>query len=56
MLQAFFTGLRKAGVPSAHVICGPDAKPYWERMAFRVAAEVLAAPGVVLSALSRPVS
>jgi len=47
--------LRKAGIPSAHVICGPSAAPFWERMAFRAAAFVEAAPGVKLSAMTRPV-
>jgi GNAT superfamily N-acetyltransferase len=55
LLRAFFDGLKKAGVPSAHVICGPAAAPFWERMAFRTAALVEAAPGVNLSALTRTV-
>jgi len=55
LLRAFFVELRKAGVPSAHVICGPAAASYWARMAFRTAATVEAAPGVVLSAMTRPV-
>ncbi len=53
MLRAFFADLRKAGVPSAHVICGPTGKPAWVSMAFRVEAEVEAVPGIVVSALSR---
>lgn len=55
LLRAFFAELRKAGVPSAHVICGPSAAPFWERMAFRTEAVVEAAPGVKLSAMARPV-
>lgn len=55
LLRTFFSELRKAGVPSAHVICGPSAAPFWERMAFRTAAVVEAAPGVRLSAMTRPV-
>lgn len=55
LLKAYFDELKKAGVPSAHVICGPAAAPYWERMGFRAEALVEAAPGVDLSALTRPV-
>lgn len=55
LLRAFFDELRKAGVPSAHVICGPAAAPFWERMGFRTEAAVEAAPGVVLSAMTRSV-
>ena len=56
MLRTFFAELGKTGVPSAHVICGPSAAPFWERMAFRTEATVQAAPGVILSAMARPVS
>jgi GNAT superfamily N-acetyltransferase len=56
LIRAFFAELRKAGVPSAHVICGPSAAPFWERMAFRTEATVQAVPGVVLSAMARPVT
>ncbi|MBI5246613.1 MAG: GNAT family N-acetyltransferase [Elusimicrobia bacterium] len=56
LIRFFFADLRKAGVPSAHVICGPSAAPFWERMAFRTEATVQAAPGVTLSAMARPVS
>jgi GNAT superfamily N-acetyltransferase len=55
LLRACFAELRKAGVPSAHVICGPSAAPFWERMAFRTEAVVEAAPGVKLRAMTRPV-
>jgi GNAT superfamily N-acetyltransferase len=55
LLRAFFAELKRAGVPSAHVICGPQAAPYWARMAFRVEATVEAAPGITLSAMTRPV-
>lgn len=55
LLQAFFAELRRAGVPSAHVICGPSAASFWQRMAFRAEAVVEAAPGVMLSAMTRPV-
>lgn len=56
MIREYFAELRRAGVPSAHIICGPSAAPFWERMAFRTEATVQAAPGVLLSAMSRPVS
>lgn len=54
LLRAFFAELRRAGVPSAHVICGPSAASYWQRMAFRAEAVVEAAPGIMLSAMTRP--
>ena len=55
LLHAFFAELRRAKVPSAHVICGPGAHFYFERMAFREEASVTPAPGVVLRAMTRPV-
>ena len=55
LLQAFFAELRRAGAPSAHAICGPAAFPFFERMAFRSAAEVRPVPGVILRAMTRPV-
>ena len=55
LLQAFFGELRRAGIPSAHLICGPKSRPFWERMCFRTEAEVPVAPGLVLSAMTRPV-
>ena len=55
LIRAFFAELSKARVASAHVICGPNAASFWERMAFRSEATVQAAPGVILSALARPV-
>lgn len=55
LLQAFFTELRRAGIPSAHLICGPRSLPFWERMCFRTEAEVAVAPGLVLRAMTRPV-
>lgn len=55
LLQAFFAELRRAVVPSAHLICGPDAFGFFERMAFRTEALVQPAPGVVLRAMARPV-
>lgn len=55
LLRAFFAELKKAGVPSAHVICGPAAAPFWERMAFRAEAVVEAAPGLKLRAMTRPI-
>ena len=55
LLRACFAELRRAGVPSAHVICGPSAAPFWERMAFRTEAVVEAAPGIKLRAMTRPV-
>lgn len=54
LIWEFFAALRKAGVSSVHVICGPTAAPAWTRMGFRLAATVEAAPGIVVSALSRP--
>jgi GNAT superfamily N-acetyltransferase len=55
LLQAFFSELRRAGVPSAHAICGPGAFPFFERMAFRAEAVVSPAPGLILRAMTRPV-
>jgi GNAT superfamily N-acetyltransferase len=55
LVEAFFAELRRAGVPSAHVFCGPGARGFFERLSFRAAAEVAPAPGVVLSAMIRPV-
>lgn len=55
LLKAYFDALREAGVPSVHVICGPAAAPFWERMAFRLEASVEAVPGLRLSAMTRPV-
>ena len=55
LLSAFFVELKAAGVPSAHVICGPDAAPFWEHMAFLTEASVEAAPGIVLRAMTRAV-
>ena len=55
LIAVFFAELRRAGVPSAHVICGPKAAPFWERAGFRVAATAPVVPGLELSALTRPV-
>ena len=55
LLQAFFSELRRAGVPSAHLICGPGAHVVFEKMAFREEAVVTPAPGVILRAMTRPV-
>lgn len=55
LLRTFFAELRRAGVPSAHLVCGPAAASYWERRGFRAEAVVDAAPGVRLSAMARPV-
>jgi len=55
LLRRFFAELRKAAVPSAHVICGPSSVFFWERMAFRAEAVVQVAPGLRLSAMTRPV-
>jgi len=52
LLGAFFAELRKAGVGSAHVVCGPNARPFWERVGFREYATVEAAPGLIVSALA----
>jgi N-acetylglutamate synthase-like GNAT family acetyltransferase len=54
LVQAFFARLRRAGVPSVHLICGPNAFGFFERMAFRAEALVSPAPGVVLRAMTRP--
>lgn len=55
LLQAFFAELRRAGVPSAHLFCGPDSYGFFERMAFRTEALTHPAPGVILRAMTRPV-
>lgn len=55
LVQSFFAELRRAAVPSAHVFCGPGAHGFFERMAFRAEAVVAPAPGVVLTAMARPV-
>ncbi|MDE2141644.1 MAG: GNAT family N-acetyltransferase [Elusimicrobia bacterium] len=55
LLQAFFAELRRAGAPSAHVICGPTSSAFFERMAFRAEALVTPAPGLTLRAMTRPV-
>ena len=55
LLQAFFAELRRAGVPSAHLICGPNSFAFFERMAFRAEALVQPVPGVTLRAMTRPV-
>jgi GNAT superfamily N-acetyltransferase len=55
LLQAFFAELRRAKVPSAHLVCGPNSHPFFERMAFRAEAVVSPAPGVILRAMTRPV-
>ena len=55
LLQAFFAELRRAGVPSAHLVCGPNSHPFFERMAFRAEAVVSPAPGLILRAMTRPI-
>ncbi len=55
LLRAFFAALKAAGVPSAHVMCGPTARSYWEHAGFKLEAQVEAIPGVMVSALIRPV-
>lgn len=55
LLQEYFKELRRAGVASAHLICGPRSHPFWERMCFRAEAVVQVAPGLVLRAMTRPV-
>lgn len=55
LLQAFFAELRRAGIPSAHLVCGPNSYGFFERMAFRAEAAVSPAPGLVLRAMTRPV-
>lgn len=56
LLKSFFDELKIAGVPSAHVVCGPAAASYWESAGFRTEAAVEAAPGITLSAMTRPVA
>ena len=55
LLQTFFAELRRKGVPSAHLVCGPNSHPFFERMAFRSEAVVSPAPGLILRAMTRPV-
>ena len=55
LLQAFFSELRHAGVLSAHLVCGPGAHVYFEKMAFREEFAVTPAPGLVLRAMTRTV-
>ena len=55
LLHAFFAELRRAKVPSTHLVCGPGAHFFFERMAFREEASVQPAPGIVLRAMARPV-
>jgi GNAT superfamily N-acetyltransferase len=55
LLHALFAELRRAKVPSAHLVCGPAAYPFFERMAFRAEASVTPAPSVILRAMTRPV-
>jgi|GEM_PF-2981569 len=55
LLRALFAALRRARVPSVHLICGPDTADYWERRAFRTAATAQPAPGLILRAMTRPV-
>jgi GNAT superfamily N-acetyltransferase len=55
LLQAFFAELRRAHVPSAHLVCGPGANVLFERMAFREEAAVTPAPGITLRAMTRSV-
>jgi GNAT superfamily N-acetyltransferase len=54
LLQVFFAELRRAGVPSAHLVCGPNSHAFFERMAFRAEAVVSPAPGLILRAMTRP--
>lgn len=55
LLAAFFAQLRRAGVPSAHLFCGPGADLVFEKMAFQEAASVTPVPGITLRAMTRPV-
>lgn len=53
LLDAFFTQLRRAGVPSAHVVCGPGADRVFEKMSFHETASVTPVPGITLRAMTR---
>lgn len=55
LLHALYAELRRAKVPSAHLVCGPNSHFFFERMAFRVEASVSPVPGVTLRAMTRPV-
>lgn len=55
LLAAFFVQLRRAGVDSAHVFCGPGADLVFEKMGFQEAASVTPVPGIILRALARAV-
>lgn len=53
MLEAYFVQLRRAGVASVHVTCGPGADLVFEKLGFAETASVTPVPGVTLRALSR---
>lgn len=53
MLEVFFGQLRRAGVPSAHVFCGPGVDLVFEKLGFTETASVTPVPGVTLRALTR---
>jgi GNAT superfamily N-acetyltransferase len=53
LLSSFYAELRRAGVPSAHLICGPGANLVFEKLGFREASAVTPAPGIVLRAMTR---
>lgn len=55
LLEAFFAELRRAKVPSAHLVCGPGAHAVFEKLSFREEAAVSPAPGLTLRAMTRPV-
>ena len=55
LLDAFFAQLRRAKVPSAHLVCGPNSHSFFGKMAFREEASVQPAPGIVLRAMARAV-
>ncbi|HEX4047473.1 MAG TPA: GNAT family N-acetyltransferase [Elusimicrobiota bacterium] len=55
LLEAFFAGLKRSKIPSAHLFCGPGAHVVFERLSFREAASVAPAPGIVLRAMTRSV-
>jgi len=53
LLEVFFGQLKRAGVSSAHVFCGPGADLVFEKLGFAEAASVTPIPGVTLRALAR---
>ena len=55
LLEAFYAQLRRVGVTSAHVFCGPGADLVFEKMGFLETASVTPVPGITLRAMARPI-